>query len=104
MHTSISWGVTRQASEEMEAKNKTSDRGMMKGKVTTPYSKYVVNGQSDAAVSMAHPCYQYQVKPSRPVVEVATAAASDATIDDVNVRATAFIRAVRERIRNELKK
>ncbi|GJM92035.1 hypothetical protein PR202_ga08462 [Eleusine coracana subsp. coracana] len=82
----------------MEAKSKTGARGM-KGKVTTAYSKYIKSQTNNTTVSIAQP-YQYQVTaPSS--VEAVAAVASYAAVDDIDERATAFILAVRERIRNE---
>jgi hypothetical protein len=85
----------------MEAANKTNAARGMKGKVAMAYSKYI-KGQNNAAVSITQP-YRYQATSSSSVEAATTAAATYAAPDNIDERATAFILAVRERIRNEHK-
>ncbi|CAL4983506.1 unnamed protein product [Urochloa decumbens] len=76
----------------MEAKKKTSARGAT-GKEAMMFSKYV-KPQSNSAVT-------HQLKPS-PVD--AAASASYVEDEDIDERASAFILAVRERLKNEYNK
>jgi hypothetical protein len=92
---------TSKPGEKMEAANKTNAARGMKGKVAMAYSKYI-KGQNNAAVSITQP-YRYQATSSSSVEAATTAAATYAAPDNIDERATAFILAVRERIRNEHK-